>query len=135
MESLNVRIDKWLWMVRLFKTRAMAADACNAGKVKLNEQRVKPSKEVKKTEVYHVRIGDLNKVIQVIDTPKSRVGAPLVDQYYMDMTPEEEYERVKMARVKFEYREHGEGRPTKRERRQIEYLKSHFKEDEGKKIF
>lgn len=102
----------------------MAADACNAGKVKLNDARIKASKEVKTDEIYHVRIGDLNKIVQVIATPKSRVGAPLVPQYYNDLTSPEEYERVKALRTKFEYREHGEGRPTKRERRQIEYLKN-----------
>lgn len=123
MPPLNIRIDKWLWMVRLFKTRSMATDACNAGKVKMNEARVKPSKEVKTEEIYHVKIGDLNKIVQVIATPKSRVGAPLVSQFFTDLTPQEEYERVKAARSTFEYRQHGDGRPTKRERRQIEYLK------------
>jgi ribosome-associated heat shock protein Hsp15 len=126
MISLNIRIDKWLWMVRLFKTRSMATDACNAGKVKLNGSNVKPSKEVKTDEVFHVRIGQLEKCVQVIDVPKSRVGAPLVLNYYTDLTSEEEYERVKNLHTKFEYREHGEGRPTKRERRQIEYLKEWY---------
>lgn len=130
MKPLNIRIDKWLWMVRLYKTRSIATDACNAGKVKMNEGKVKPSKEVKTDEVYHVRIGDLEKVVRVIDTPKSRVGAPLVPQYYTDLTDPEEYERVKALRTKFEYREHGVGRPTKRERRQIEYLKDFYKEED-----
>jgi ribosome-associated heat shock protein Hsp15 len=126
MNSLNIRIDKWLWMVRLFKTRSIATDACNAGKIKLNGQNVKPSKEVKKDEVYYVRIGQLEKCVQVIDTPKSRIGAPLVPNYYIDLTSAEEYMRVKDLNTKFEYREHGEGRPTKRDRRQIEYLKKHY---------
>jgi ribosome-associated heat shock protein Hsp15 len=110
-------------MVRLFKTRSIATDACNAGKIKLNGQNVKPSKEVKKDDVYYVRIGQLEKCVQVIDTPKSRIGAPLVPNYYIDLTSAEEYMRVKDLNTKFEYREHGEGRPTKRDRRQIEYLK------------
>ena len=126
MESLHIRIDKWLWMTRLFKTRSMATDACNAGKVKMNDLRVKPSKEVKIDEIYTVKIGILDKTVQVISTPKSRVGAPLVPLYYTDLTPAEEYERVKSARMTFEHREHGEGRPTKRERRQIEYLKNFY---------
>ena len=128
MESLNIRIDKWLWMVRLFKTRSMATDACNAGKVKLNGNNMKASKEVKTEDVYHVRVGDLEKVVQVLGTPKSRVGAPLVPQYYTDLTSPEEYERVKALRIKFEFRDHGDGRPTKRERRQIEYLKNYYEE-------
>ncbi len=129
MENLDVRIDKWLWMVRLFKTRSMATDACNAGKVKMNGTNVKPSKMVKTEERYHVRIGQLEKEVQVIDTPKSRVGAPLVPQYYTDLTPAEEYERVKQLHAKFEFREHGIGRPTKRDRRQIDYLKDFYNEE------
>jgi len=120
------RIDKWLWTVRLFKTRSMATDACNAGKVKMNGDRVKPSKEVKFQEIFQIKLGDLDKVIQVLDFPKNRVGAALVSQYYTDLTVPEEYERVKLLRMKFEHREHGQGRPTKRERRQIDYLKDMY---------
>ena len=129
MESLDVRIDKWLWMVRLFKTRSMATDACNAGKVKINGVNVKPSKIVKSEECYHVRINQLEKVVQVLDSPKSRVGAALVPQYYTDLTPQEEYDRVKQLHARFEFREHGAGRPTKRDRRQIDYLKEYYNED------
>lgn len=129
MESLDVRIDKWLWMVRLFKTRSMATDACNAGKVKMNGLNVKPSKIVKSEECYHVRINQLEKVVQVLDSPKSRVGAALVPQYYTDLTPQEEYDRVKQLHARFEFREHGAGRPTKRDRRQIDYLKEYYNED------
>jgi len=129
MENLDVRIDKWLWMVRLFKTRSMATDACNAGKVKMNGINVKPSKLVKTDECFHVRINQLEKVVQVIDTPKNRVGASLVPQYYTDLTPPEEYERVKQLHARFEFREHGAGRPTKRDRRQIDYLKEFYPED------
>ena len=127
MESLDVRIDKWLWMVRLFKTRSMATDACNAGKVKMNGVNVKPSKIVKSEECYHVRINQLEKVVQVLDSPKSRVGAALVPQFYTDLTPQEEYDRVKQLHARFEFREHGAGRPTKRDRRQIDYLKEYYK--------
>ena len=129
MENLGVRIDKWLWMVRLFKTRSLATDACHAGKVKMNGVNVKPSKMVKTEECFHVRIDQLEKVVQVIDTPKNRVGAALVPQYYTDLTPPEEYERVRQLRAKFEFREHGAGRPTKRDRRQIDYLKGFYNED------
>ena len=126
MKALQIRIDKWLWSVRLFKTRSMATDACNAGKVKMNGTNLKPSKEVKTEEIYNVKIGQLDKTVQVIDAPKSRVSAGLVPNYYTDLTPEEEYNRVKSLRTTFEYREHGDGRPTKRDRRQIEYLKDYF---------
>ena len=130
MENLNIRIDKWLWMVRLFKTRSMATDACNAGKIKLNGNNVKPSKNINRNEIYQVKIGDLEKTVQVLDTPKSRVGAPLVPQYCVDLTSPEEYERVKTLRMKFEFRDKGDGRPTKRERRQIEYLKDYYRDDD-----
>ncbi|MCL2290360.1 MAG: RNA-binding S4 domain-containing protein [Bacteroidetes bacterium] len=129
MKPLQIRIDKWLWSVRLFKTRSMATDACNAGKIKMNGTNLKPSKEVKTDEVYNVKIGQLDKTVQVIDAPKSRVNAALVPNYYVDLTPEEEYNRVKSLRTTFEYREHGVGRPTKRDRRQIEYLKDYFGEE------
>jgi ribosome-associated heat shock protein Hsp15 len=126
MKPLQIRIDKWLWNVRLFKTRSLAADACNSGKVKMNGLNLKPSKEVKTDEVYNIKLNQLNKTVQVIDTPKSRVNAALLPNYYVDLTTDEEYNRVKSLRTTFEYREHGIGRPTKRDRRQIEYLKEHF---------
>ena len=126
----TVRIDKWLWMVRLFKTRSMATEACNAGKVKMNGTNLKPSKNIKENEVYVVRIGQLEKTVQVLGSPKSRVGAPLVPQFYTDLTPPEEYERVKMLSMRFEHRDRGEGRPTKRDRRQIEFVKNLYRGDE-----
>jgi ribosome-associated heat shock protein Hsp15 len=126
MKPLQIRIDKWLWSVRLFKTRSLATDACNAGKVKMNGTNLKPSKEVKTEEIYNIKIGQLNKTVQVIDAPKSRIGAPIVPNFYTDLTSEEEYNRIKSLRTTFEYREHGEGRPTKRDRRQIEYLKEYY---------
>ncbi len=126
----TVRIDKWLWMVRLFKTRSMATDACNAGKVKMDGNNLKASKSIKENEVYVVRIGQLEKTVQVLGSPKSRVGAPLVPQFYTDLTPPEEYERVKMLSMRFEHRDRGEGRPTKRDRRQIEFVKNLYRGDE-----
>ncbi len=130
----TVRIDKWLWMVRLFKTRSMATDACNAGKVKMDGNNLKASKSIKENEVYVVRIGQLEKTVQVIGSPKSRVGAPLVPQFYTDLTPPEEYERVKMLSMRFEHRDRGEGRPTKRDRRQIEFVKNLYRGDEDASI-
>lgn len=126
----TVRIDKWLWMVRLFKTRSMATDACNAGKVKMDGNNLKASKSIKENEIYVVRIGQLEKTVQVLGSPKSRVGAPLVPQFYTDLTPPEEYERVKMLSMRFEHRDRGEGRPTKRDRRQIEFVKNLYRGDE-----
>jgi len=119
----KMRIDKWLWTVRLFKTRTMATDACNAGKVKINSVNCKPSREIKINDEIQVRTGQLQKTVKVIGSPKNRISAKLVPDYYLDLTPAEEYERVKLLSTQTERREHGLGRPTKRDRRQIEYLK------------
>ncbi|HPS72563.1 MAG TPA: RNA-binding S4 domain-containing protein [Bacteroidales bacterium] len=129
MNPSGIRIDKWLWMVRVYKTRTMATDACNAGKIKMNGDNVKPSKIVKMGEIYAIKLDQLDKSIQVLDFPKSRVGAPLVPNFYTDLTTPEEYERVKSLRTRFEIRDHGDGRPTKRDRRQIDYLKDYFGND------
>jgi ribosome-associated heat shock protein Hsp15 len=125
----KVRIDKWLWMVRLFKTRTLATDACNAGKVKINTVNCKPSREIKQKEKIQIRIGILLKTVEVLDFPKNRIGAKLVPDYYLDQTPEEEYERVKSISASAEWRDHGVGRPTKRDRRQLEYLKDMLSND------
>jgi len=117
------RIDKWLWTVRLFKTRTFATDACNAGKVKINGVNCKPSREIKKGEQVQIRIGILQKTVEVLNFPKNRIGAKLLPDYYLDRTPDEEYERVKSISENAEWREHGIGRPTKRDRRQLEYVK------------
>ncbi|MDD3644313.1 MAG: RNA-binding S4 domain-containing protein, partial [Bacteroidales bacterium] len=106
MINLEVRIDKWLWMVRIFKTRSMATEACNAGKVKMDGQNLKPSKSVKVGDIYNVKIDQLNKTIQVVGAPKNRVGAKLVPEFCTDLTPQEEYERVKALRTSFEIRSH-----------------------------
>lgn len=129
MIDLQIRIDRWLWMVRLFKTRSMATEACNAGKVKLNGTNVKPSKTVHSEDIYEVHIGSLHKTVQVIETPKNRIGAALVPDFYTDLTPQAEYDRMKSLRT-HEYRPHGLGRPTKRDRRQLEYVKKHYPEDD-----
>jgi ribosome-associated heat shock protein Hsp15 len=126
----KLRVDKWLWMVRLFKTRTMASDACNAGKVKINGINCKPSRDVKTGDELQVRIGQLQKTVQIIAFPKNRIPAKLVPDYYLDMTPAEEYERVKMLSSRFESRDHGIGRPTKRDRRQLDYLKDFLGEED-----
>ena len=126
----KLRVDKWLWMVRLFKTRTMASDACNAGKVKIGGVNCKPSREVKKGDELQVRIGQLQKTIEIVAFPKNRIPAKLVPDYYIDLTPQEEYDRIKMLSTRFESRDHGIGRPTKRDRRQLDYLKDFLGEEE-----
>jgi len=122
--SVGVRIDKWLWSVRLFKTRSQATDACRSNKVLVEDQTVKPSREVHVGDVIIFQTGHLRKTVKVKELLKSRVSAKLVENYLDDLTPHEEYERIKlMKEVNFEYRDRGLGRPTKKERRLIEKLK------------
>ena len=124
-----MRLDKYLWAVRLYKTRSLAADACQNGRVKLVEslgdgREMKPSHDVKVGERFILNIDQLHKEIEVLALPPNRVGAPLVQGFMIDRTPKEEYERIQMARqYAFEKRDRGVGRPTKRERRDIERFK------------
>ena len=119
-----VRIDKWLWAARLFKTRAIATDAIKGGKVKIDDTPVKPSREVKEGDVIQVQIEQLHKVVQVKSLVKNRVPPKMVPEVYTDLTPQEEYERIEfMHAYKSEWRDRGAGRPTKKERRLIEKMK------------
>ncbi|MCR4847836.1 MAG: RNA-binding S4 domain-containing protein [Bacteroidales bacterium] len=124
MENQTVRIDKWLWAARLFKTRAIATDAIKGGKVKIDDTPVKPSREVKEGDVIQVQIEQLHKVVQVKSLVKNRVPPKMVPEVYTDLTPQEEYERIEfMHAYKSEWRDRGAGRPTKKERRLIEKMK------------
>ena len=123
-EENIVRMDKWLWAARLFKTRSLAADAIKGGKVKVDDNPVKPSREVKVGDIIQVQIEQLHKVVEVKTVIKNRVSATQVPEVYNDLTPKEEYERIEfMHAYKAEWRERGAGRPTKKERRMIERLK------------
>jgi len=117
----STRIDKWLWSVRVYKTRGEAAAACRGGKVKLNGEAVKAAKTLKTGDEISFRTGPITKTLRVIAFPKSRVGAKLVAQFYADLTPPEEYEKLKAAN-EFEqpFFYTGKGRPTKRNRRDID---------------
>ncbi|MCH2216743.1 MAG: RNA-binding S4 domain-containing protein [Flavobacteriales bacterium] len=126
-----MRIDKYLWCIRLFKTRNMATEACKKGHVKINDSNVKPAKEIFGNEIINIRKNQMNYEIVVIDIPKSRVGAKLVDLYRKDMTPKEELERLDLLKfAKNHHRKKGTGRPTKRDRRDIDeyYESSEFSE-------
>lgn len=119
-----VRIDKWLWCARLFKTRTLAAEACAAGKIKLNDVSVKPSKELKLNEILTVQLPQIKKTIQVKTLVKNRVSPPMVVDVYLDLTPIELYEQLQlMKEFNYEKRDRGIGRPTKKERREIDVLK------------
>ena len=116
--SESVRIDKWLWGVRLYKSRSMAAQACHAGHVKIGGNNVKPSRDVHAGEQITVFAGRVLRTVKVLALLDQRVGAKLVGQYFEDLTPPEEYARAREeAGVRFPT---GFGRPTKKQRRQME---------------
>ena len=124
MESApSVRIDKWLWAVRLYKTRSAAADACNAGKVHIGDLTVKPSRNVHLGEIITAVTGEIKRTVKVIGLNEKRVGAKLVSQFLEDLTPEEELNKPREKNLQpFVFRPKGSGRPTKKERREIDGL-------------
>ncbi|MDT8308092.1 MAG: RNA-binding S4 domain-containing protein [Bacteroidales bacterium] len=120
----SVRIDKWLWAVRLYKTRAVAAEACRKGHIRIDDVMVKASREIKPGMIITITEQGICKTVKVLTLLKTRVGAKLVDIYMEDLTPEDIYEQLNtIKRRGFEYRDKGTGRPTKRQRRIIDKLK------------
>lgn len=116
-----MRVDKYLWCVRYFKTRTIATEACKKGHVKIRDESVKPSREVFPGETLQVRKNQINYVVEVIDVPKSRVGAKLTSIYCIDKTPADELERFELVKSTQDYyRKKGVGRPTKKDRREID---------------
>ncbi len=130
-----MRIDKYLWSTRYFKTRNIATNACKKGHVKINEQIAKPGREVFPMDNIIVRKNQINYQFTVLDVPQSRVGAKLVDMYRKDTTPKEAFEHNELLQYSKEYyRKKGAGRPTKKDRREIEdYLDEPAESSEGKK--
>jgi ribosome-associated heat shock protein Hsp15 len=120
----EIRIDKWLWAVRLFKTRTLATEACKVGKIKIDGKSVKASREIKVGETISIQQNPITKTVQVKNIIKNRVGAKLVADHMIDLTPQEEYDKLKlMNELNYEKRDRGVGRPTKKERRIITKLK------------
>ena len=116
-----MRIDKYLWSVRFYKTRTIAADEIKKNRVSIGENTVKSSKEVKAGDVIKIRKNQIDYKIKVIDIPKSRVGAKLVALYVVDMTEKDQYEILQMRKSSQEYyRQKGVGRPTKKDRRDMD---------------
>jgi ribosome-associated heat shock protein Hsp15 len=126
-EKEKLRIDKYLWSIRAFKTRTLASDACKAGRVKLDGNNIKPSHEVKVGEIYQVSKGLERKVIKVTGLLESRVDAKTAIFFYEDVTPLEQTTAYKsMFNAPVLTRDRGTGRPTKRDRREIDDLKDDF---------
>ena len=120
-EDSAARLDKWLWAVRLFRTRPLAAAACRAGEVTIDDRPLKPARDVRPGETIHVRQGVMRRTVVVIGVPPSRVGAARVPEFLEDRTPPEERQKVKEQAIQHLLaRERGTGRPTKRDRRDLE---------------
>lgn len=122
-----MRIDKYLWCVRYYKTRSLATTACKKGHVRVNGEIAKPSREVYATDKIQFRKNQINYSLTVNDIPPNRVGAKLVDIYRTDTTPKEAFEAKELIKFSQDYyRKKGAGRPTKKDRRDIEDYTDEF---------
>lgn len=116
-----MRIDKYLWCVRYYKTRSIATQACQKGHITVNGQQAKPSRDVFPGDKITVRRDQINYILSVLDIPQNRVGPKLVDIYRKDETPVESFEHLELLKLSKEhYRAKGTGRPTKKDRRDLD---------------
>lgn len=116
-----MRIDKYLWCIRYYKTRSIATDAVKKGHISINGQKAKASRDVFSGDKISVRKDQINYIISVLGIPDNRVGAKLVDMYRKDETPAEAFEHLELLKLaKEHYRSKGDGRPTKKDRRDID---------------
>lgn len=123
-ENKSIRIDKFLWSVRVYKTRSLAADACKKGKIIINNIQVKPSRIISENEIIIVKKPPVVLMYRVIEPIENRVSAKLVEQFAEDMTAREEKSKLDIKHTGVTgYRDKGTGRPTKKERRLIDKIK------------
>lgn len=128
----SIRVDKWLWAVRIFKTRTQATTACKSGRVRIKEHSIKPSTLITSGVIIEVKKAGFNFVFQVEKIIAKRVGAALAQPCYKNLTPETELNKYKnwfIGKAPAEYRQRGSGRPTKTERRALEDFKGSFYEN------
>ena len=117
----EVRIDKWMWATRIFKTRTIAVEACKKGRISINNVTIKPSRMIKIGDVIEVRKPPITYSFKVLDLTQNRVGAKLVPNFLKNVTPPEQYEILELSRISgFIDRAKGTGRPTKKDRRNID---------------
>ena len=127
----TVRIDKWLWAVRVFKTRTIAAEACKKGRVYVDSNSVKPARMIKIGDVVQVKKPPVTYSFKVIDISQKRMGAKFVPNFMENVTPPEEYEILEMNKLSgFVDRQRGSGRPTKKDRRDLEQFTENLDFDE-----
>ena len=118
---MEARLDKWLWAARIFKTRTIAADACKNGRVMIADVKMKPSRMIKEGDVIQVRKPPVTYSFKVLKAIQNRVGAKLVPEVLENVTPPDQYELLEMNRISgFVNRARGTGRPTKKERRELD---------------
>ena len=118
---MEVRVDKYLWAMRIYKTRSIATDACKCGRVKMNGVEVKPSRVFHVGDVFTVRKGPITYTYRILQLWGNRLGAKMVPEYLQDITPKEQLELLELARYAAQSgRDRGTGRPTKKDRRDIE---------------
>ena len=130
MGKQEVRIDKWIWAVRIFKTRTIASEACKKGRVMIGDVPVKPSRTVKPGDIVKVRKPPVTYSFRVLAVTENRLGAKLVPEYMENITPQSERDLLDVIRISgFVDRRKGLGRPTKREGRQLEEFTSHVYDD------
>ena len=116
-----MRVDKFLWCTRYFKTRSLATDACKKGQVKLEDKNIKPSRDVFSGDKLHLRKNQVQYELLILDMPSNRVGAKLVPLYIKDLTPESAFANQELLKQSRDYyRKKGTGRPTKKDRRDLE---------------
>lgn len=122
-----MRVDKYLWCVRYYKTRNMVTEACKKNHITVNGLIAKPSKEVFPSDTITFRKDQITQIITVLDIPENRVGAKLVDIYRKNETPEEAYQHLELLKLaKEHYRKTGDGRPTKKDRRDLDNFENTF---------
>lgn len=130
-DKKEVRIDKWLWAVRLFKTRSIAAEACKKGRVMIKEIPTKPSRMIKTGDVVQVRKPPVTYSFEVLDVTENRMGAKLVPLFMKNVTPASELQILELSKATgFIDRARGTGRPTKKDRRELDQFSEDYMFDE-----
>jgi len=130
--AIKTRIDKWLWSVRIYKTRTLASDEVRSGKVKINQSNAKPASNVQAGDLVTVKKNGFNFQFKVIEVIEKRVSAPIAQQCYQDHTPQEELNKYNdwfIGKFGAEMRDRGAGRPTKKDRREIDDFKENYFDD------
>ena len=124
----DIRIDKWLWAVRIYKTRSSASEACRRGKVLINDVPVKPSRTIRINDIVNVRRPPVLYSYRVTGLLGKRLSARLVTEYIENITPGSEMDKLKMEDNFYVQRDKGTGRPTKKERRSMDRVRSRLKQ-------